>query len=48
MASCNLDIKIGVDGTESKDLYKSIEVSIEMHQEKVSNSLSSLSKSIRI
>lgn len=48
MASCTLDIKIGVDGTESKDLYKSIDVTIEMHQEKVINLLSSSLKSIRI
>lgn len=48
MASCNIDIKIGVDGTENKDLYKSIEVSIELHQEKVVQLLSSSSKSTRI
>jgi hypothetical protein len=32
MSDCVLDIKIGVDRTEAKELYKTIEINIEMHQ----------------
>jgi hypothetical protein len=42
MADCVLDVKIGVDGTESKELYRSIDVMVEMHQEKVRRLLDSL------
>jgi len=35
MAECVLDIKIGVDSSETKELYRSIDVMVEMHQEKV-------------
>lgn len=35
MSECVLDIKIGVDNTEQKELYKTIDINVEMHQEKV-------------
>ncbi len=31
MTDCSLDIKIGIDGTENKNLYKSIDFHVEMH-----------------
>jgi len=35
MSDCQIDIRIGSNETLSKDLYKHIEVSFELQQEKV-------------
>ena len=35
MSEGSIDIKIAVDGQENKDLYKTIDINIESHQEKV-------------
>lgn len=32
MSQSNFSLKIGTDGTETKELYKSIDISLEMHQ----------------
>lgn len=39
MSECVIDIKIGVDGSEAKELYRAVDLTVEMHQEKVNSEI---------